>query len=423
MIADLQARARAARLFRRWTSRPPLRLGVAPGRINLIGEHTDYNGGRVLPLAIERYVAVAAAPGGPGRLRILAGDLGGREFAIPLRGLATLQGNQRAPAWARLLAGVADQLVAEGVPVGGADLAIAGDVPRGAGLSSSAALGVAGALALADLAEVSLPPLTLARLVQRAEHAYLGTRCGIMDPLASAGGEDGRALLIDCYEETYETISLPASWSFLVIDSGVSRALAESGYNDRRAECEEIARTLGLASLRDLGSHHLRLIRERMPEGPYRRTYHVFGENARVEAAVRSLRTDDLRFFGALLNSSHASLHRDYEVTVPETHELAQTLQDFIGSQGGARMMGGGFGGAVLGVTCRERAAEVLESTLKLYRRRHPQLEAAGWIMRPSRGAWSEAPPPELSRSRRWWSAGASRGGRPSAASGALASE
>jgi galactokinase len=304
----------------------------APGRVNLIGEHTDYNAGLALPFAIERGVTVTAEPAG--RYSAHAVDLGEHdEFVAPARSTG----------WRAFVHGTVAELEAEGFAVRPCRLTIEGDLPRGAGLSSSAALSVALALALLAVAGEEEPGdrRYLAKLCSRVENDHVGAATGLLDQLASLYGETGHAVRIDFATLALERVPLDLRGHTLVtLDSGASHDHAASGYNDRRRECREACRILGIPSLRKARDI------DRLPEPLRSRARHVITENARVDAMVEALRTGDLEAVGRLLDASHASLRDDYEASVPAVERTVQRLED--AGAAGARMVGGGFGGAVL---------------------------------------------------------------------------
>lgn len=356
--------------FRRHSGRAPGQACFAPGRVNLIGEHTDYNGGFVLPCAIEAGTVVAYAPREDNVVRVVALDEPGEPVdrfsttQLPTRGV---QGH-----WANHVRGVVACLLKDGRMQRGADLAVAGSVPRGAGLSSSASLGVALALCL----EGKLPePLEVARTAQWSEHHYVGCQCGIMDPLVVAAATAGCAMLIDCREPTWRSVVVPGSVGILVAHSGVTRELASGAYNRRRQECETAARQLGIASLREADLAMLDGAAPCLDEVARRRARHVVSENVRALAAAEALADGDLRQLGALLRGSHASLRDDFEVTVPAIDALVDRLNATIMAEldglGGARMTGGGFGGCVVALVHRDGIALLERVTREV-------LEAAG---------------------------------------------
>ena len=319
---------------------PPASASVvraaAPGRVNLIGEHTDYNGGFVLPAAIDRTVAVALARRDDDVIRAYSLDYDQcDEFKAGLvRRFAGSRG------WRDYLRGVVWALADSQYAIAGADIAIKGDVPKGAGLSSSAAIELALAGALTTAAAITIDRTLLAVLCQRAENFFVGVQSGIMDQYAAALGKAGHALLIDCRSLESEPVPLPPGIAIVVIDSKVTRRLADTPYNRRREECEEAARTLGLDSLRDATTQML----SDLSGDLLKRIRHVVSENARVLAAVQALRTGDLDWLGALMAASHASMRDDYEASSPEIDLLVELAQQADGVIG-ARVTGAGWGG------------------------------------------------------------------------------
>ena len=333
---------RAAGRFRAWHGAEPEGVWHAPGRANLIGEHTDYNEGWVLPFALDRGVVVAAKRRGDDVLdiRSLQADA---PVTVPL---ATLRAGS-VTGWAAYPAGVAWAIREAGQAVGGASLVIDSDLPQGAGLSSSAAIECATAVALVALYEVSVSRLELARLARRAENEMVGVPSGIMDQCASLLCEAGHALLLDC--RTWDTAPVrldpaAAGLALLLVDTGAQHALTDGRYALRRAECERAARAFGVRSLRDVDDPARAA--EIGDQALARRARHVISDDCRVRAAVDLLNAGDLAGLGPLLHASHASLRDDFEVSWPEADVAAEAAE--AGGGLGARMMGGGFGGSVI---------------------------------------------------------------------------
>lgn len=325
----------------------------APGRVNLIGEHVDYNDGLVLPMPIGAGTAIAWSPSNDA-IEAVALDFGSEhDRFVP----GTVMPHQPAD-WRSYLRGTAAGLTLQGFPPGGARLAIAGSIPRGAGLSSSASLcvGLARALTAAKGAEAP-PARILALAAQAAEHDWAGVNCGIMDQMAVAAGEPGAALLLDCADLSVRTVPLPDDWAVLIVQSGVTRGLVDGEYNRRRADCEVAAEAMGVPSLR-LASAAL-IAGAGLNPLVNRRARHVVSEIARVEAAVIAIERADLAALGELLRASHASLRDDFETSVPAVDSLVEVLNAAIGKGGGARMTGGGFGGAVVAVLAASEVARV----------------------------------------------------------------
>ncbi len=347
---------RVRNVFQDAFGEPPTLVARAPGRVNLIGEHVDYGDGWVLPMAIDSGTIVCAAPSIEDAVEVVAADYGQERDRIALD--VEVQ-RREAPRWANHPRGIVSALQFRGIKVAGARLAIGGDVPRGAGLSSSASLGVATAAALAQPAGAGLDYTQLALIAQSAEREFVGTDCGIMDQLVIARAQAGAALLIDCRSLAVEPVPLPGNAAVLVVESGIRRELAAGAYNDRRREVEAAARHYDIAALRDLTQAQLEAGRAGLDETLYRRARHQVTENARTLAAAKALRDNDLAAFGRLMNASHASLRDDFAVSVPAMDRLVALLQDAIGDRGGARMTGGGFGGAAVAVCAREALPEV----------------------------------------------------------------
>jgi galactokinase len=361
--------AEAAALFESVYGCAPAGLWAAPGRVNVIGEHTDYNEGFVLPMAIDRYTVLAAAARTDGQLRAVssAGDRRVIEIAV----------NALAPGiphgWPSYPAGVAWALLGAGIlpeDFAGADLAFASSVPVGGGLSSSAALECSTALALADLADAQLSPADLARLAQYAENNYAGVPCGPLDQLSSTYGEDGAVLFIDT--RSFEIAPHPfdlarAGLTLLVIDTKVSHDLGDSGYPARRSSCEKAAAVLGVPALRDLAEPDLARAEAELDEVSFRRVRHVVTEDARVERFVSLLKQGDLvanrlSAAGELLTASHASLRDDFEVSCAELDIVVEAA--LAAGAHGARMTGGGFGGSAIALVSVEQVPQVTESVL-----------------------------------------------------------
>lgn len=323
----------------------PQGVCFAPGRVNLIGEHVDYNGGLVLPMPIAAGTAIAWSASEGTETEAVALDFDSAEDRFD----PAAPGSATPGDWRCYLRGMTAELAARGLAVGPLKLAIAGSIPRGSGLSSSASLCVALGRVLAAARGGSSPaPQELALAAQAAEHNWAGVHCGIMDQMAIAAGEPGSALLLDCCDLHSRRVALPADWAVLIVQSGVVRGLVDGHYNQRRADCEAAARALGVASLRDATAQQVRAAS--LDQRQQARALHVVEEIARVAAAVSAIEQGDLPALGDLLRASHASLRDLFEVSVPPVDRLVDLLNTEIGSAGGARMTGGGFGGAVVAV-------------------------------------------------------------------------
>jgi galactokinase len=332
--------------------------GEAPGRVNLLGEHTDYNDGFVLPTAIPQttVVDVARNPRGVFHLHSASGaDVGGT-FSYA-RGEAAPSG------YVRYVDGCFKALEERGVDVPPLAVLIRSTVPIGAGLSSSAALEVAVLRALRALLRLPLDDVEIALTAQRAENRYVGVRCGVMDQMASSLGDDRHMVLIDTRTLERKVLPFPAMSEIVVLDSGVPRSLAASGYNERRAECEAAARALGVQALRDVERVEATALLDPLLE---RRARHVITENRRVLEAAAGVSAER---FGVLMNESHASLRDDFEVSVPALDALAAVLQAHDGVYG-ARLTGAGFGGACVALARAGEGARVRADALRLFRAR-----------------------------------------------------
>jgi galactokinase len=348
------AAGQAAALFRDVFGTAPDGAWYAPGRVNLIGEHTDYNEGFVLPFALSRGTLAVARRRGDGVLDVRSRQVPGGGLAIPVGELAP----GAVPGWAAYPAGVLWAMRAAGHPVGGVSIVVDSDLPRGAGLSSSAALECAVALALTDLHGLDVPRSELVTIAQRAENDFVGVPCGIMDQSASLLCQAGHALLLDC--RTSEAAAVPfdpaaAGLELLVIDTAARRELADGDYASRRDECEQAARALGVRALRDI-TEVSELARLADPV-LRRRARHVVTENQRVVQTVALLRAGRLGEAGGVLAASHASLRDDFEISWPEADVTVTTATE-AGALG-ARMIGGGFGGSVIALVPARDCARV----------------------------------------------------------------
>jgi galactokinase len=340
--------------FERIYGRPPALISEAPGRVNLIGEHTDYNEGFVLPLAINRTVAIAASERTDNLLRAYSADYG-QSDEFPVDRVRRFAGNR---GWRDYVRGVAWALQDSQIVLHGADMVVSGDVPQGAGLSSSAALEVAVAGALTSLSEVDIDRRKLALLCQKAENMFVGVQCGIMDQLTSALGKTGHAILIDCRSLETRSVPLPPDYAIAIVDSKLRRQLADTGYNERRKECAEAALRLGIDALRDADVAMLTASRESLGDVLYRRARHVVTENERVLEMVNPLSCGAVEDAGWLMFQSHESLRDDFEVSTPELDVLVEAARG-IPDVAGARLTGAGFGGATVNLVRRHAVAQL----------------------------------------------------------------
>ena len=334
--------------------RPPDAVASAPGRVNLLGEHTDYNGGLVLPIALAQRTTVAIGrAGGAGFTLVSEG------FAKPL---SFMPGQLPDEPFGRYVFGCVREVARRGHAIPPLDIHVASELPMGVGLSSSAALEVATLRAVRHLLDAPFDDVEIAQMAQRAEIEYAGVRCGIMDQMASSLADTEHALFLDARSLATKLWSLPAGSAVVVIDSGVPRSLVSSKFNERRAECEEACARLGVASLRDV--RRVAVV-EALPDPWRRRARHVVSENERVLRAVAG--SDGARL-GRLMNESHASLRDDYEVSIAELDRLVSLLQEHPAVHG-AKLTGAGFGGACVAICAADRIADVAAEVLGDYRR------------------------------------------------------
>jgi galactokinase len=361
-------------------------LAVAPGRVNLIGEHTDYNGGYVLPMAIDRHVVIAAgrAPRGTHRLRAYSAALNSL-VDIPLDAAV----GPGEPTWANYLRGVVSGFERRRIALPPIDAAIVSDIPLGGGLSSSAALEVAAATLLDAVTESAFDPRLKARIARQAEHEFAGVPCGLMDQLASALGDEAGALLIDCMSEAVRVIPFAdPGVTVLICDTGVKHALADGTYARRRAECAEAARQLGVPSLRDATPAMIDDASRISDPTVRRRARHVTTENVRTLAAALHLEAREFVVVGELMYESHRSLRDDFEVSSVELDALVDIAHE-IGLAGGvlgARLTGGGFGGCTVTLVRSADIDAVIETIVHGYRRRTGRAPTS-FVSRPARRA------------------------------------
>jgi galactokinase len=377
--------ARARQGFRLAYGTEPTRFFAAPGRVNLIGEHVDYNGGYVLPCAIDREAIVALGP--PDKdakhqlFEAVAIDMGIARDSFALDAPITRGDNN----WQNHVRGVVEAMNRKGHRIKPARIAIAGDVPIGAGLSSSAAFGVAVALACSEHSGLSLAPESLARIAQIAENDFVGCACGIMDQMASACASKGSALLLDCQTLQHMPIGFHPSLALTVIDTGLRRNLTESAFNQRRAECEAAARHYGVKTLRDLDADMLERGRAGLDPVLYARARHVVAEIARVEPVVVALATGEAGALAELMRDAHLSLAEDFAVSLAPIDRLAGMVAEALGTAGGVRLTGAGFGGCLVAVTKRDAVAAIDDAVARY--NTTADLPARTEALQPSAGA------------------------------------
>jgi galactokinase len=349
------------------------RIFRAPGRVNLIGEHTDYSDGFVMPVAIEFATWVAASPRDDGKLVVHSEHYAATEHID----LATAAPRRH---WSDYVAGVAMELLRMGLGLEGANLLVSGNVPLGSGLSSSAAIEVATALALLGLADKHAGRSDIALICQRAENNFVGARCGIMDQFIACSGRSGHALRLDCRTLEFQLLPMPRGVSIVVCNTMVRHAIASGEYNQRRRQCESAARTLGVAALRDVSLAEFQRHETYLPEPEQRRSRHVISENARVAEFAKALQDDDRAAMGRLMAESHRSLRQDFEVSCRELDIMVELANQIDGTIG-ARMTGGGFGGCTVNLVREDAVGGFCERVARGYEKqagKRPEIYITG---------------------------------------------
>ncbi|MGO2105524.1 MAG: galactokinase [Proteus vulgaris] len=366
----------------------PTHFIQAPGRVNLIGEHTDYNDGFVLPCAINYQMIVAAAKREDNIIRVIAVDYQNEVDEFSLDNTIEFLPNKM---WANYVRGVIYFLQKDNYSFHGMDIAISGNVPQGAGLSSSAALEVAIGQTIKALYQLPISQKEIALNGQKAENQFVGCNCGIMDQLISACGEENHALLIDCRSLDTFAVTMPENMVVMIINSNKKRGLVDSEYNTRRQQCEEAAKILNIKALRDATLDDLLAKKTLMSEVVYRRARHVITENNRTQEAAEALRKGDLTTLSQLMMQSHHSMRDDFEITVKEIDSLVEIVKSTIGDRGGVRMTGGGFGGCVVALVTPDLVDKVVDSVKTQYEAK-TGLKETIYVCSASQGAgYSEA--------------------------------
>ena len=355
----------------------------APGRVNLIGEHTDYNDGFVLPCAIDYETVIACAQRNDRQIRVIAADYDNEEDSFSLDEPIL---HSDAHPWANYVRGVVKHLMLRNKDFSGADMVISGNVPQGAGLSSSASLEVAVGQALKSLYDLPLDGVALALNGQEAENQFVGCNCGIMDQLISALGKENHSLLIDCRSLETRAVSMPKNAAVVIINSNVKRGLVDSEYNARREQCEVAARFFGVKALRDVDPALFFSIEYELDPVVSRRARHVITENDRTLAAADALASGDLKRMGELMAESHASMRDDFEITVPQIDKLVEIVKEVIGDKGGVRMTGGGFGGCIVALVPQDMVEKVRHAVEEQYQA-HSGLKETFYVCTASQGA------------------------------------
>ncbi|GGP21769.1 galactokinase [Silvimonas iriomotensis] len=361
----------------------PRHIVQAPGRVNLIGEHTDYNDGFVLPCAINHFTAIACSPRDDNTVRVVAADY---ENQVDMFSLDDEVGQAKDMLWATYVRGAIVYLKKRGYRFGGMDMVISGDIPQGAGLSSSASLMVAVGQAFKTAYELELSPADNALNAQKAENEFVGCHCGIMDQLISASGQPEHALLIDCRSLQTRSVSMPAGYTVLILNSRIQRGLVGSEYNTRRRQCEEAAAFFGAKALRDVTLGQLQAAVGKLDPVVFRRAHHIITENQRTLDAAEALASGDMTRMAVLMAESHVSMRDDFEITVPLIDELVDIVKLVVGAEGGVRMTGGGFGGCVVSLVPDAMVEDVKAAVAEHYRNAQG-LPAEPYVCHASAGA------------------------------------
>lgn len=334
----------------------PTHIVQAPGRVNLIGEHTDYNDGFVLPCAINYQTVVAAAKRDDNIVRVISVDYGDALDEFDLTQEIAFKHDKM---WANYIRGVVKCLLARGFQFTGADIAVSGNVPQGAGLSSSAALEVVIGQTFKVLFNLEISQAEIALNGQQAENEFVGCNCGIMDQMISAEGSQQHAMLLDCRSLETTSVSMPEELAVVIINSNKKRGLVDSEYNTRREQCEAVAAIFGVKALRDVTLEQFNQKSHELDPLLRKRARHVITENYRTLDAAQALSQHDMQRMGRLMAESHASMRDDFEITVAEIDTLVAMVKEVIGERGGVRMTGGGFGGCVVALVPHDLVASV----------------------------------------------------------------
>ena len=355
----------------------------APGRVNLIGEHTDYNDGFVLPCAIDYETVVALQRRDDDKVVVVAADYANQKDEFSLSQPIEAHADQL---WSNYIRGVVKYLLEKGFSLKGLNMVVSGNVPQGAGLSSSASLEVAIGQAFNDAYQLGLTPAAIALNGQEAENKFVGCNCGIMDQMISASGEKDHALLLDCRSLETRLVKMPEDLAILIVHSNVKRGLVDSEYNTRREQCETGARFFQQPALRDVSLEAFNAVAHELDPIVAKRVRHVITENARTVEAAQALEKGDLLRMGQLMAESHASMRDDFEITVPQIDTLVEIVKATIGDKGGVRMTGGGFGGCIVALIPQDLVPAVQQAVAEQYEAK-TGIKETFYVCKPSQGA------------------------------------
>ena len=359
----MHSKQELSKLFNEIFDYEPDVISYAPGRVNLIGDHTDYNDGFVLPAAIDFATSIAASLREDRTVRAFAK---GHTEVIGEFSLDDISFNEEAM-WLNYLAGTLKILLEKHPDFNGADLVVLGDVPFGVGLSSSASFEIAIVKTFSELYDLGVHGIQAALIGQRAENEFVGCNCGIMDQLISAMGHEGHAMLLDCRDLSFQDATIPDTHSIMIINSNVKRELVDSQYNERRRQCEEVSNHFDIRALRDLSIEQLQAEEHELGPELYRRAKHVVTENSRTKLMYAAMNKNDIKLMSRLMRNSHVSMRDDYEITTIEIDGLVDIMNKFLGDRGGVRMTGGGFGGCVVALVPHESIEQLQKIIYKDY--------------------------------------------------------
>ncbi len=331
-------------LFEQQFKRSATLICYAPGRVNLIGDHTDYNDGFVLPAAINYGTTIAASAREDNIVKVYAHDCDQQTNEFTLTDISF--DNQMM--WSNYVKGTLQALMKKHPEIKGANLVVTGNVPQGAGLSSSASFEIAILKTFAQLYQLDLDGISAALIGQQAENDFVGCNCGIMDQLISAMGQQEHAMLLDCKDLSFQDAPIPDDLTLFIVNSNVKRGLVDSAYNLRRQQCEQVAKYFGVSALRDVTLAQLNAAKEHIEPVLFKRALHVVSENGRAVATFKALKNNDMAIISVAMKESHISLRDDFEVTTKEMDGLVEMIDSVLGTDGGVRMTGGGFGGCVV---------------------------------------------------------------------------
>jgi galactokinase len=377
VIGNMPPTSNSIKQFQTIFGHQPVVLSRSPGRVNLIGEHVDYQGGFVMPIALDRYLEMAARPITEPEIRLWSSNVDRPPLCVPIEGLQPLQGDD---SWANYILGVAAQHLGKGSEIVGFEAVIDGDLPVGAGLSSSAALESIASLTIEQLNGLDQSPRERALLSQAAEHQFAGVPCGIMDQLIVNEAVAEHALMIDCESLSLTPVPLPVELSVVIVNSGVRHALADGEYRKRRADCEAASRILGVPSLRHATLPQLIKSRDQLGDRLFRRAHHIVTENVRVKAFAKALNEGDTPSISHLMADSHTSLRDNYEVSCSELDTLVRLASNLRAV--GTRMTGGGFGGSTINLVNATQASDFCTAIRAAYLQQN-QTSVDAFVIKP----------------------------------------